>query len=231
MRGNGSNTGWESVGPTHHHATLDTWFGVQNHCCHNLWRGYRSDMYKENHPTTQHILDHIQQQTGSQSNKLSEYVGYDDDTQCYRHAPGPIKESETWRIIGGNANGLRPYRDMVDLLSIAKRTRSLQAGTSALSETNMGWHKHELRNNMDKVLIKAFGAARTEYGTSSDKFETSNYQPVGTLYSALGPWANRVCASGRETLQKRKIPLERSKGARGGAQSALCSIAIESLLR
>jgi hypothetical protein len=63
----------------------------------------------------------------------------------------------------------------------------LQAGTIEMSETNMEWHKHELRNNMDKVLIKDFGAARTEYGTSSDKFETSNYKPGGTLFSALGP--------------------------------------------
>jgi hypothetical protein len=153
-------------------------------------------LYKENHPTTHHILDHIQQKTGSQSTKLSDYVGYDDNTQCYGHAPSPINESETWRIIGGNANGLRPYGDMVDLISITKRTRSLQAGMIALSETNTEWHKHELRTNMDKVLTKAFGDARTEYGTSSDKFETSNYTPGGTPFSVLGLWAHRVCASG-----------------------------------
>jgi hypothetical protein len=194
MRGNVSNTDGESAGPTHPHATLDTWFGVQNRRRHNLRVGYRSALYKENHPTTQHILDHIQQQTGSQSTKLSDYVGYDDDTQCYGHAPGPINESETWIITGGNANELRLYGNMADLLSIAKRTRSLQAGMIALSETNMEWHKHELRNKTDKVLIKTFGAARTEYGTSSDKFETSNYKPGGTIYSALGQWSDGVCA-------------------------------------
>jgi hypothetical protein len=134
---------------------LDTWFGIQNRRRRNLRRGYRSDLYKENYPTTQHILDHIQQQNGSQSTKLSDYVGYDDNTKCYGHAPGPINESETWRIIGGNANGLRPYGDMADLLRIAKRTRSLQSGTIALSETNTEWHKHELRNNIDTVLTKA----------------------------------------------------------------------------
>jgi hypothetical protein len=153
-------------------------------------------MYKENHPTAQHILDHIQQKTGSQSTKLSDFVGYDDDTQCYGHAPGPINESKTWIIIGGNTNRLRLYGDMVDLLSITKRTRALQAGNIALSETNMEWHKHELRNNTDKLLIEAFWAGRTEYGTSSEKFETSNYKPRGELCSALGPWAHRVCASG-----------------------------------
>jgi hypothetical protein len=74
---------------------------------------------------------------------------------------------------------------MADMLSIAKRTRALQAGTIGLSEKNKEWHKHELHNNMDKVLIKAFGAARTEYGTSSDKFETSNYKSGGTLCDDL----------------------------------------------
>jgi hypothetical protein len=198
MRGNLNNMGGESAVPTHQHATLDTWGGVQNRHRRILRRGHRYALYKDNHPPTQHILDHIQQQTGSQSTKLSDYVGYDDDTQCYGHAPGPINESETWRIIGGNANGLRTYGDIADLISITKRTRALQSGTIALSETNTEWHKHELRTNTDKVLTKAFGAARTEYGTSSDNFETSNYKPGGTLCSALGPWAHRVCASGRE---------------------------------
>jgi hypothetical protein len=87
---------------------------------------------------------------------------------------------------------------MADLLSIAKRTRALQEGTITRSETNTEWRKHVLRNNTDNVLIKAFGAARNEYGTSSDKFETFNYKPEGTLCSALGPWAHRVCASGRD---------------------------------
>jgi hypothetical protein len=74
------------------------------------------------------------------------------------------------RIIGGNAHGLRPYGYMVDLIIITKWTKSLQAGTIALCEKNTEWHTHELHTNMDKVLIKAFGEARTEYGTSSDKF-------------------------------------------------------------
>jgi hypothetical protein len=87
---------------------------------------------------------------------------------------------------------------MTDLLSIAKQTRALQAGMIALSETNTEWHKHELRNNTDKVLIKAFGTSRTEYGTSSDKFDTSNYKPGWTLCSVLGPGAQRVCAPGRD---------------------------------
>jgi hypothetical protein len=181
MRGNGSNMGGESAGPTHQHATLDTWCSVQNRRCRNLRRGHISVVYKENHPTPQHILDHTQQQTGSQSTKLSDYVGYDDDAQCNVHAPGPTNESDTWIIIGGNANRLRPCGDMADLISIAKRTRALQAGTIALYQTNMEWHEHELRTNTDKVLIKDFGAAGTEYGTSSDKFETSNYKPGGTL--------------------------------------------------
>jgi hypothetical protein len=87
---------------------------------------------------------------------------------------------------------------MVDLLSIAKWTRALQSGTIAMSETNTELHKHELRNNTDKVLSKDFGTERTEYGTYSDKLETSNYKLGGTLCSALVPWAHIVCASGRD---------------------------------
>jgi hypothetical protein len=74
----------------------------------------------------------------------------------------------------------------------------LQVGTIAFYETNMQWYKHELRNNTDKVLTKAFGATRTEYGTSSDKFEMSNYKPGVTICSAQGTWAHIVCASGRD---------------------------------
>jgi hypothetical protein len=84
--------GGESAGPTHQHVMLDTWCSVHNHRRRNLRRGYSSTLYKYNYPTTQHILDHIQQQTGSQSTKLSDYVGYDDDTPCYGHALGPINE-------------------------------------------------------------------------------------------------------------------------------------------
>jgi hypothetical protein len=87
---------------------------------------------------------------------------------------------------------------MADSISITKQTIALQAVTIALSDTNLEWQKHELRTNTDNVLIKAFRAARTEYGTSSDKFETYNYKPGVTLCSALGPWAHIVCASGQD---------------------------------
>jgi hypothetical protein len=50
----------------------------------------------------------------------------------------------TWRIIGGNANGLNQYGDMVALITVAERWRALQAGTIAFSETNVEWHKFQL---------------------------------------------------------------------------------------
>jgi hypothetical protein len=93
--------GGEPSGPTYQHATLDTWCSVQNRRRRNLRRGHISALYKENHPTTQHILDHIQQQTGSQSTKLSDYVGYDDANQCYGHAPRPINKSEHGELLVG----------------------------------------------------------------------------------------------------------------------------------
>jgi transcription initiation factor IIE alpha subunit len=81
--------GGEPAVPTHQHATLDTWCSVHNRRRRNLRRGHISALYQ---PTTQHILDHIQQQTGSQLTKLSDNAGYDEDTQCYGHVPGHINE-------------------------------------------------------------------------------------------------------------------------------------------
>jgi hypothetical protein len=44
-------------------------------------------------------------------------------------------------------------------------------GTIAFSDTNVEWHKFQLRDNMQKLFTKSFGAARLEYSTTSDKFE------------------------------------------------------------
>jgi predicted adenine nucleotide alpha hydrolase (AANH) superfamily ATPase len=74
-------------------------------------------------------------------------------------------------------NGLRPYGDMAALIAVAERLRALQADTIAFSETNVEWHKYQLRENMQKRFIKAFGAAIMEYSTTSDKFETTYHKP------------------------------------------------------
>jgi hypothetical protein len=86
----------------------------------------------------------------------------------------------------GGVNGRRPFGDMASLITVAERLRALQAEWVAFSETNVEWHKYELRENMQKLFTKTFGAARLEYCTSSDKFETTYHNRAGTTCGSLG---------------------------------------------
>jgi hypothetical protein len=51
---------------------------------------------------------------------------------------------------------------------------------------------------MQTLFIKAFGAARMEYSTTSDQFETTYHKPGGTVYGRLGHMVHRVVDSGRD---------------------------------
>jgi hypothetical protein len=95
-------------------------------------------------------------------------------------------------------NGLRPFGDMASLITVAERLRALQTEPVAFSETNAEWHKYELRENMQKLFTKAFGAARLEYCTSSDKFETTYHKRDSTNFGALGQMVHRVIALGSD---------------------------------
>jgi hypothetical protein len=123
---------------------------------------------------------------------------YSNISKCYGSVPAPIDTSEIWRIICGNMNRLRPFGDMASLITVAERLRALQTELVAFSETNVEWHKYELRENMQKLCIKAFGAACMEYCTSSNKFQTTYHKRVGTTCGALGQMVHRVIASGRD---------------------------------
>jgi hypothetical protein len=93
-------------------------------------------------------------------------------------------------------NGLRPYGDMAALITVADRLRAHQADTIAFSETNVEWHKYQLRDNMQTLFIKSFGAERMEYITASD--ETIFHKPSGTVCGALEKMVHRVVDSGRD---------------------------------
>jgi hypothetical protein len=95
-------------------------------------------------------------------------------------------------------NGLRPYGDMAALITVAERLRALQAETIAFTETHIEWHKFQLEDNMQKLVTKAFGAARMEYSTTLDKFETMYHKPGGTICGALGQMVHNVVDSGRD---------------------------------
>jgi hypothetical protein len=51
---------------------------------------------------------------------------------------------------------------------------------------------------MQRLFTKSFGAARMEYCTSSDKFETTYHKIGGTTCGDLGQMVHRVISSGRD---------------------------------
>jgi hypothetical protein len=117
---------------------------------------------------------------------LSEYVDYNKDVILFGHAPEPIDEDKTWRLFGGNTNSINPYGGSADLISVMKRLKLLQMGTVAFQETNLEWHNKGYRDEFQKLLVRAFGAARVYHSTTKDKFETSPFKSGGTASAALG---------------------------------------------
>jgi hypothetical protein len=57
---------------------------------------------------------------------LSEYVDYNKDVILFGHAPEPIEEDKTWRLIAGNTNGIKPYGGFANLISVMERLKLLQ---------------------------------------------------------------------------------------------------------
>jgi hypothetical protein len=150
--------------PSRSQATLDIWSQIQDRRHRNNRRGYHSATYND---------------YSIQTSNIQQPTEYSKDAHCYGDIPTPIEETSIWRIIGGNVNGIKPYGDMGDFLTILERLRALQAGNIAFSETNVEWHKFLLRDNTHSMLQKAFGGARVEYSTSSSKFETTHSKPGG----------------------------------------------------
>jgi hypothetical protein len=71
-------------------------------------QGYRSASYSDN------TLPDLK-------NNMAYTDVYSNDAKCYGSVPDPIDTRETWRIIGGNVNGLRPFGDMASLIKVAER--------------------------------------------------------------------------------------------------------------
>jgi hypothetical protein len=141
--------------------TMNAWSQVQARRRESI-QGYRSVSYADNMTFDQEV------------NNNPEYTdAYSNDAKCYGSVPAPINTRHTWRIIGENVNGLRPFGDMASLITFAERLRALQTESVVFSETNVEWHKYKLRENMQKLFTEAFGTAHMEYCTSSDKFETT----------------------------------------------------------
>jgi hypothetical protein len=114
----------------------DIWSQIQDLRRRNNRRGYHLATYNE-YPI--------------QNSNIQQPTEYRKDAQCYGDIPTPIDETSIWRIIGGNVNGIKPYGDMGDFLTILEMLRELQAGTIAFSETNAEWHKFLLRDNTQSM--------------------------------------------------------------------------------
>jgi hypothetical protein len=87
---------------------LDLWYNVQVRLRRNLRRGRHQVSYK-NHNTTQNSIKTPQRRTQL---RLDDYIGYSESVQRWINAPAPINEDETFRLVGGNTNGIKPYGDL-----------------------------------------------------------------------------------------------------------------------
>jgi hypothetical protein len=113
------------------------------------------------------------------------------------NSPPPINEDETWRISGGNSDGIKPSGDLKELVPIVELLRNLQAGGILLNETNVEWHKWEHRENSKQLLRNTLRGANIEYSSSKENFE-SRVKPGGTLAAAIGDWSHRVVNTGHD---------------------------------
>jgi hypothetical protein len=129
---------------------------------------------------------------------LSEYVYYNKDVILFGNAPDPIEEDKTWRLVGGNTNGIKPYGGAADLISVLTRLKLLQTGNVAFQGKSLEWHNKGHRDEFQKLLVKAFGAARVDCSTTKDKFETSSFKPGGTASAALGKMVHGVVKTRRD---------------------------------
>jgi hypothetical protein len=172
-------SGGESAFTTRSQAALDNWQNVQinRHCSPR--RGYRSARYRDSANNRYFTIP-------PPISPFSEYVDYNKDVILFGHAPEPIEDDKTWRLVGRNTNSIKPYGGSTDLISVMERLKLLQTGTVAFQETNLEWHKKSYRDEFQKLLVKAFGSARVDYSTTKDKFETSPFNPGGTASAALG---------------------------------------------
>jgi hypothetical protein len=86
-----------------------------------------------------------------------------------------------------------------------ERLKLLQTGSVAFQETNLEWHNKGYRDEFQKLLVKAFGAAKVDHSTTKYKFKTSPFKPGGTASAALGTLVHRVVKTGRDDTGCRRL--------------------------
>jgi hypothetical protein len=133
-------------------STLDLWYNVQVRHRRNLRRGRHQVSYN-NHNTTQNITTTPRRRTQL---RLYDYIGYNESAQSWINAPAPINEDETFRLVGSNANGIKPYVDLAEFITIVERLKSLQAGSVLLNKTTWNGtsgNTARLRKNYSATLL------------------------------------------------------------------------------
>jgi hypothetical protein len=107
-------SGGKSAVPNRSQAALANWQNVQiNRRC-SPRRGNRSDRYRD-------IANNRDFTIPPPIYPLSEYLDYNKDVILFGHAPEPIEEDKTWRLVGGNTNGIKPYGGSADLISVMEQ--------------------------------------------------------------------------------------------------------------
>jgi hypothetical protein len=101
--------GRNTSAPIRTQRTLNAWTQVQARRRKSR-QGYQSVRYSDNE-TLDEELNNIPAHSDAYSN----------DAKCYGSVTAPIDTSETWRIIGENVNGLRPFGDIASLITVAER--------------------------------------------------------------------------------------------------------------
>jgi hypothetical protein len=178
------NMGRNSSAPNRSQMTLNAWSRVQARRRQNR-QGYQSARYYDSDSADHSTTDNAKIHRTMTPNVMGAFLLI-------------INSNVTLKVTGGNVNGLKLYADTAALVTVDERLCTLQAETIVFSETNVEWHKFHLRDKMQNIFTKAFGAARMEYSTTSDKFETTYHKPGGINFEALGRMVHRIVDSGRD---------------------------------
>jgi hypothetical protein len=127
---------------------------IRTQTTHNEWAQVQDRRRKKRQGYNSARYSDIEPREHATINNVEAKQTYSNDAKCYGSVPTLIDLSVTWRIVGGNMNGLRPCGVMEALLTVSERLRALQAETIAFWGGDVEWHKYQLRDNA-KTLHKS----------------------------------------------------------------------------
>jgi hypothetical protein len=96
--------------------------------------------------------------------------GYTESAQCWIAAPVSINEDYTFRLAGGDVNGIKQHGDMAEFIPTVEKLKSLQAWSVMLNETNVEWHRWEHHTNDHTLMYNTFDGKMVEFMMTKSKF-------------------------------------------------------------